>query len=128
MTVEPSFEIGVISDTHGLFDPKLPRLFDGVEHIHVGRLLADTDKAYGNLKLAGQREQHAGRPGEGQQAGDAVISDAVDDPPLVPPKHIGPGGIAPAHRGAEQVVDPTLADRDGLDHRHAKLGLKPLGV
>ena len=29
-------KIGVISDTHGLFDPKLPRLFDGVEHILHG--------------------------------------------------------------------------------------------
>lgn len=29
-------KIGVISDTHGLFDPKLPKLFDGVEHILHG--------------------------------------------------------------------------------------------
>ena len=30
-------KIGVISDTHNFFDPKIPRLFDGVEHIlHAG--------------------------------------------------------------------------------------------
>jgi len=30
-------KIGVISDTHGLFDSQLPALFDGVEHIlHAG--------------------------------------------------------------------------------------------
>jgi hypothetical protein len=30
-------KIGVISDTHGYFDPKIPALFDGVEHIlHAG--------------------------------------------------------------------------------------------
>ena len=30
-------KIGVISDTHGHFDPKLPRIFAGVEHIlHAG--------------------------------------------------------------------------------------------
>jgi putative phosphoesterase len=28
--------LGTISDTHGLFDPKLPALFDGVEHILHG--------------------------------------------------------------------------------------------
>jgi len=31
------FRIGVISDTHNYFDPKIPRLFAGVEHIlHAG--------------------------------------------------------------------------------------------
>ena len=30
-------KIGVISDTHGFFDPQIPRLFQGVEHIlHAG--------------------------------------------------------------------------------------------
>lgn len=30
-------KIGVISDTHGHFDPKIPRIFAGVEHIlHAG--------------------------------------------------------------------------------------------
>jgi putative phosphoesterase len=29
-------KLGIISDTHGLFDPKLPALFDGVEHILHG--------------------------------------------------------------------------------------------
>jgi uncharacterized protein len=29
-------KIGVISDTHGYFDPKLPGLFNGVEHILHG--------------------------------------------------------------------------------------------
>jgi putative phosphoesterase len=29
-------KIGVISDTHGLLDPKVPKLFDGVEHILHG--------------------------------------------------------------------------------------------
>ena len=30
-------KLGVISDTHGHFDPKIPALFDGVEHIlHAG--------------------------------------------------------------------------------------------
>ncbi len=29
--------IGIISDTHNFFDPKIPRLFDGVDHIlHAG--------------------------------------------------------------------------------------------
>ena len=26
-------DIGVISDTHNFFDPKIPKLFSGVEHI-----------------------------------------------------------------------------------------------
>lgn len=30
-------KLGVISDTHGFFDPKIPKLLDGVEHIiHAG--------------------------------------------------------------------------------------------
>src|SRR5436189_6285457 len=29
-------KIGVISDTHNLFDPKIPKLFEGVEHILHG--------------------------------------------------------------------------------------------
>ena len=29
-------KIGIISDTHDYFDPKIPRLFDGVEHILHG--------------------------------------------------------------------------------------------
>ena len=28
--------LGILSDTHGLFDPKIPALFDGVEHILHG--------------------------------------------------------------------------------------------
>ena len=28
--------LGIISDTHGLFDPELPEIFDGVEHILHG--------------------------------------------------------------------------------------------
>ena len=32
-------KIGVLSDTHGYFDPKIPQLFEGVEHIiHAGDL------------------------------------------------------------------------------------------
>ncbi len=31
------FLVGVISDTHGFFDPRIPELFDGVDHIlHAG--------------------------------------------------------------------------------------------
>jgi len=34
--------IGVISDTHGFLDPKIPGLFDGVEHIlHAGDIGSD---------------------------------------------------------------------------------------
>jgi len=34
--------IGVISDTHGFLDPKIPRLFAGVEHIlHAGDIGSD---------------------------------------------------------------------------------------
>ena len=34
---KPTMKIGVISDTHGHFDPKIPRIFAGVEHIlHAG--------------------------------------------------------------------------------------------
>ena len=29
-------KLGIISDTHGLFDPQLPALFEGVEHILHG--------------------------------------------------------------------------------------------
>src|SRR6185503_10507217 len=29
-------KIGAISDTHGHFDPKIPKLFDGVDHILHG--------------------------------------------------------------------------------------------
>jgi len=35
-------KIGVISDTHGFLDPKIPRLFAGVEHIiHAGDIGSD---------------------------------------------------------------------------------------
>jgi len=35
-------KIGVISDTHGFLDPKIPRLFAGVEHIlHAGDIGPD---------------------------------------------------------------------------------------
>ena len=35
-------KIGVISDTHGWLDPKIPRLFAGVEHIlHAGDIGSD---------------------------------------------------------------------------------------
>jgi putative phosphoesterase len=35
-------KIGVISDTHGFFDPEVPRLFAGVEHIlHAGDIGSD---------------------------------------------------------------------------------------
>lgn len=31
------FRLGVIADTHGLFDPAIPRCFDGIDHIiHAG--------------------------------------------------------------------------------------------
>ena len=29
-------KLGAISDTHGHFDPKIPKLFDGVDHILHG--------------------------------------------------------------------------------------------
>ena len=33
-----TFRIGVISDTHNLFDPKVPKLLAGVDHIlHTGK-------------------------------------------------------------------------------------------
>jgi uncharacterized protein len=33
----PPLKIGVISDTHDFFDPKIPAIFDGVDHIlHAG--------------------------------------------------------------------------------------------
>jgi len=35
-------KIGIISDTHGFLDPKIPRLFAGVEHIlHAGDIGSD---------------------------------------------------------------------------------------
>ena len=44
--------IGVISDTHGLFDPKIPRVFKGVSHIlHAGD--------FGDLRVLRQLEQIA---------------------------------------------------------------------
>lgn len=30
------FSVGIISDTHGFFDPQIPALFDGVDHILHG--------------------------------------------------------------------------------------------
>ena len=36
-------KIGLISDTHGYFDPKIPELFDGVERIfHAGDIGSNT--------------------------------------------------------------------------------------
>jgi putative phosphoesterase len=44
--------IGVISDTHGRFDPKIPRVFKGVSHIlHAGD--------FGDLRVLRQLEQIA---------------------------------------------------------------------
>jgi putative phosphoesterase len=44
--------IGIISDTHGRFDPKIPQTFQGVSHIlHAGDI--------GNLQVLGQLERIA---------------------------------------------------------------------
>jgi len=49
MSTPEGVKIGVISDTHNFFDPKIPGLFNGVEHIlHAGdiglpRILLDLE-------------------------------------------------------------------------------------
>jgi len=44
--------VGVVSDTHGLFDPKIPILFEGVDHIlHAGDL--------GNMQVYSQLQKLA---------------------------------------------------------------------
>ncbi len=50
-------KIGVISDTHNFFDPRIPTLFAGVDHIlHAG----DIGLPWVVLELESHRASHGG--------------------------------------------------------------------
>ncbi len=47
MTPSCSIRIGVVADIHGLFDPTIPKIFRGVDHIiHSGDIAKRSARAF----------------------------------------------------------------------------------
>jgi uncharacterized protein len=86
-------QVGVISDTHGFFNPHLPELFSGVEHIvHAGdiggesilarlREIAPVTAVTGNVDWGGPLDRGYGRVATVELAGRRIYITHIGDAP-----------------------------------------------